>query len=325
MTTNAITRLGSDQGVGRFDDVRQLLSDVAKPTPLVRLNKTDTGLETYVKLEWMSPFGSVKDRTARYIFEGLEQREGLAGKKIIEASSGNTAMALAALGAIEDIPVTITVPDGVPDENKIALRMLGAEVWETPDDVCPIDHPKDGAIALARSLLASDERYVLGNQYENEDNIRAHYETTGPEIWSQTEGRVRWFVAALGTTGTVTGVGRYLKEQDDSIRIIGVEPQPGHRIPGMKSFQEARVPGIADFSVVDEVITVDDEAAYETTKQLWRREALMVGPSTGAVVAALSQLETSSQDVAVAISADSGLRYTSFFEDVLGREGVPVV
>jgi cysteine synthase len=215
----------------------------------------------------------------------------------------------------------------VPEEKKVILRMLGAEVWETPDDLCPVDHPKDGAIALARSLAASEggARYVATEQYENEDNVRAHYETTGPEIWRQTEGRVRLFVAGYGTTGTLTGVGRFLKEQDPSIRIVGVEPEPGHKLPGLKSFQEAKVPVLLDRSVIDESIVVSDEDAYRVTKEIWRREALMAGPSTGAVVHAASQLDIEPGDVVVAISADSGMKYTSYFEEILGDEGKPTI
>jgi cysteine synthase len=203
--------------------------------------------------------------------------------------------------------------------------MLGAEVWETPDDLCPVDHPKDGAIALARSLAASEggSRFAMANQYENLDNVRAHYETTGPEIWRQTDGKVRYFVAGLGTTGTVTGVGRFLKERDPSIQIIAIEPQRGHRLPGLKSFQEAKEPGILDWDIIDEVIQVDDEPAYEIAKQLHRQEGLIVGPSTGAVVHAVGQLPASAKGVAVGISPDSGVKYTSYFADLLGDDGLP--
>lgn len=327
MTTTTIDSRTTDRNLARFSDVRDLLPDVSAPTPLVRLNNVGQARRSqlYLKLEWLSPFGSIKDRTARYIVRGLAERGELDRRHVVEASSGNTAIALAAIGALEGFGVTVTIPDVVPEEKKVILRMLGAEVWETPDDLCPVDHPKDGAIALARSLVASDPRYVLGNQYESADNVRAHYETTGPEIWRQTEGEVNWFVAGLGTTGTVMGVGRFLKEQDASIKVIGVEPQPGHRLPGMKSFAEAKEPGIADWSVVDEIVKVDDEPAYHLTKELWRREALMVGPSTGAVVAALDQLDIDPSDVVVGISADSGLKYTSYFDELIEQEGRPQI
>jgi cysteine synthase len=165
----------------------------------------------------------------------------------------------------------------------------------------------------------------MANQYENQDNVRAHYETTGPEIWSQTEGRLQYFVAGLGTTGTITGVGHYLKEQNPSIRIIAVEPQRNHRLPGLKSFQEAKEPGILDWDIIDEVIRVDDGPAYEITKQLHRREGLIVGPSTGAVVHAISQLPESATGVVVGISPDSGVKYTSYFAELLGDEGLPQI
>lgn len=330
MTT--ITRsanLDSDRDLRRYGDVRGLLPDVTNPSPIVRLNHVQPGqrAETYLKLEWLNPFGSVKDRTAAYLLAGLSERGELEGREIVEASSGNTAIALAALAALAGTRLTATIPDGVPEEKKIILRMLGAEVWETPDDLCPVDHPRDGAIALARSLAASErgQRFVATDQYENEDNIRAHYETTGPEIWAQTEGRVKYFIAGYGTTGTLVGVGRYLKERNPDVRIVGVEPEPGHRLPGLRSFREAKVPGLLDTSVIDHSFIVSDDDAYRVTKELWRREALMVGPSTGAVVHAAAQLETHADDVIVAISADSGMKYTSYFEEILGDEGTPTI
>jgi len=321
--------LGTDPDVRRFDDIRDLLPNVNNPTPLVRLNRvtTNAALEPYLKLEWLNPFGSVKDRAAAYLLAGMIERGDLDGRDIVEASSGNTAIALAALTTLIGKHLTVTIPDGVPEEKKVMLRMLGAEVWETPDDLCPIDHPKDGAIALARSLAAVDggNRLAMANQYENEDNVRAHYETTGPEIWRQTEGKVDYFVAGLGTTGTITGTGRYLKEQNSSIQVIAIEPQRGHRIPGLKSFQEAKEPGILDWDGIDHVIRVDDEPAYAATKRLHREEGLIVGPSTGAVVHAMNQLPDSARGVAVGISPDSGSKYTSYFRDVLGDDGLPQI
>ena len=154
--------------------------------------------------------------------------------------------------------------------------------------------------------------------------MQAHYETTGPEIWRQTEGRVKAFVAGYGTTGTISGVGRYLKERDPNIRIVAVEPEPGHRLPGLKSMKEAKTPGILDSSVIDRVVVVDDDSAYRTTKEIWRNEGLMVGPTTGAVVEAMTRMESAEGEVVVGISADSGVRYTSYFAEILGNEGRPV-
>lgn len=327
MTTIADPGLGTDRKVRRYDDVRHLLPDIDEPTPLVRARRVMPEVELFLKLEWLNPFGSIKDRAAARMLDDLERTGALEGKELVEASSGNTAIALAALAALSGRRLTVTIPDGVPEEKKVLLRMLGAEVWPTPDDMCPVDHPKDGAIALARSLAASEggNRYVLVNQYENESNVAAHYETTGPELWHQTGGQIRYFFAGFGTCGTVTGVGRYLKEQDPGIRVVAMEPVRGHRIPGLKSFAEAKEPGILDRSVIDEVVTVDDDTAYAMTKRLFREEGLMVGPSTGAIVAAVSALGDEIDGPVVAVSPDGGQKYTSYFAEILGDEGLPGV
>lgn len=326
MTVHSPPYLATDRDLRRYDDIRDLLPDVDNPTPLVRLSRTDVGrLDLYLKLEWLNPFGSIKDRAAAYMLDALADAGELDGKEIVEASSGNTAIALAALAALSGSRLTVTIPDGVPEEKKVLLRMLGAEVWETPDDLCPVDNPRDGAIALARSLAASEggSRYVMTNQYESRHNVRAHYETTGPEIWRQTDGRIRYFLAGFGTCGTITGVGRYLKERDPTIEVVAIEPQPGHRLPGLKSFAEAKEPGILDRSVVDHVIRVDDEPAYATTKRLFREEGLMVGPSTGAIVHAAARFGSDRPGVAVGVSPDGGHKYTSYFAELLGDEGLP--
>jgi cysteine synthase len=256
----------------------------------------------------------------------MEERGELNGKELIEPTSGNTGIALAALAALMGKRLTITVPDGIPNEKKLLMRMLGAEVWPTPDDLCPVDHPKDGAIALARSMVESDDgraRFAMPNQYENPDNVRAHYETTGPEIWKQTEGRVRYFFAGYGTCGTLSGVGRYLKEKNPEVQVVAVEPQKGHRLPGLKNLQESKTPSILDREVIDHVIRVDDEPAYAMTKRLFREEGLIVGPSTGAIVHAAIEFGVGKRGVAVGVSPDSGFKYTSYFADVLGDEGNP--
>jgi cysteine synthase len=323
-TIQKLRRLEANRRLRRFEDIRQLLPGVDNPTPLVRLNRVLSG-EVYLKLEWFNPFGSIKDRAASYLLAGLEDRGELSGRRLVEASSGNTAIALAALAGLDGVPITITIPEGVPEEKIVLLRMLGAEVWPTPDDLCPVDSPKDGAIALARSIAQSGggDKYAWPDQYSNPDNVLAHYETTGPEIWSQTEGKVRTFVAGFGTCGTITGVGRYLKEQDPSIRIIAMEPLPGHRLPGLKSFQEATPPSILDREVVDQVVQIDDQRAYAMTKRLFREEGLIVGPSTGGIVAAAEH--AIDDGLTVAISPDSGFKYASFFRSVLGEEGQPTI
>ncbi len=318
-------RLGSDPYRRRFEDVRDLIASRVNPTPLVRLNRVlPAGVRAYLKLEWMNPFGSVKDRTARFLLEGMRERGELTGKELVEATSGNTGIALAALAALEGIPVTVTIPSGVPPEKLALLRMLGATVMPTPDELCPIDNPRDGAIALARAIAESPAhrgRYAMPDQYANPDNVRAHYETTGPEIWEQTEGRVRTFVAGYGTCGTITGVGRFLKERDRGIRVVAVEPQQGHRLPGLKNLEEAKAPAILDRSVIDDVIRVDDEPAYAMTLRLFREEGLIVGPSTGAIAQAIAGLDGASAGLVVGISPDSGQKYASYFTDLLEQEG----
>jgi cysteine synthase len=323
-----LTALQSNPALRRFDDVRELIASPANPTPLVRLTRVlpDSAFQLYLKLEWFNPFGSIKDRTALYLLEGLRQRGELEGKRIVEPTSGNTGIALAALAALMGLRISVTVPDGIPEEKKVLLRMLGAEVWPTPDDLCPVNHPKDGAIALARAFVegeATRDQYVMPNQYDNPDNVRAHFETTGPEIWNQTEGRVRYLVAGFGTCGTLTGTAKFLKEQNPEIQVIAVEPQKGHRLPGLKNLSESKPPSILDRSLIDYVIRVDDGPAYAMTKRLFREEGLIVGPSTGAIAHATAEFGAERDGVAVAISPDSGFKYVSFFADILGDEGNP--
>jgi cysteine synthase A/cysteine synthase B len=318
--------LGASAARRRYTDVRELIASPANPTPLVRLNRVvPPGAEAFLKLEWMNPFGSIKDRTARYLLEGMRERGELDGRELVEATSGNTGIALAALAALEGIALTVTIPSGVPEEKLVLLRMLGATVMPTPDDLCPVDNPRDGAIALARAVAESPAhrgRYAMPNQYANPDNVRAHYETTGPEIWEQTEGRVRTFVAGYGTCGTITGVGKFLKERDASVRVVAVEPQRGHRLPGLKNLQEAKAPAILDPSVIDDVVRVDDGPAYAMATRLFREEGLIVGPSTGAIAHAIASLgaEGGGAGLTVGVSPDGGHQYASFYADYLGEE-----
>jgi len=322
--------LGASPDLRRFEDIRELIANREYPTPLVRARRVvpDGAFQLYVKLEWFNPFGSIKDRAALFMINDLLERGALDGKELVEPTSGNTGIALAALAALLGKKLTVTIPDGVPEEKKVLLRMLGATVWATPDNLCPVNHPKDGAIALAHSFVKGEAhagRYVMPNQYENLHNVRAHYETTGPEIWRQTEGRIRYFFAGYGTCGTITGTAMFLKEQNPAIRVIAIEPQKDHRIPGLKNLTESKPPGILNRDLIDEVVRVDDAPAYAMTKRLFREEGLIVGPSTGAIVHAAAEFGVTHEGLAVAISPDSGFKYASYFADILGDEGKPAI
>ena len=313
-----------------YNNIVDLIADKNNPTPMVKINKLTKGAkyDLFLKLEWYNPFGSIKDRTAKFLINGLKERGELAGKEIVEPSSGNTGIALAAIANTLGVKTTVTIPDAVPEEKQTVLRMLGATVFPTPDDLCPINHPKDGAIALAHSIVKSgsnEGRYVMPNQYENLDNVKAHYETTGPEIYEQTDGAVKYFFAGYGTCGTITGIGKYLKEKDKNIKIIAIEPQKGHRLPGLKNFKESKKPDILDSSVIDETITVMDDDAYKTAIDLMRKESLLVGPSTGAIVFAALQYMKGRDGVAVAISPDGAFKYVSFYYDYVKNDGRPQV
>ncbi len=320
--------MDTNQKLRRYDNVAELIGSQENPTPLVRVNRVNSNqnIELFLKLEWFNPFGSIKDRTAKFLLEGLKKAGRLDGKQLVEPSSGNTGIALVGLANLLGIKTTITIPDAVPLEKQTVLRILGAEVWPTPDSLCPINHPKDGAIALAHSFVNSartQDKYIMPNQYENPDNVKAHYETTGPEIWAQTEGKIDYFITGYGTCGTISGVGRFLKEQNPDIKVIGVFPQKNHRIPGMKNFEESKKPGILDEAVIDESITIADDPAYDMSIRLAREEGLIVGPSTGAIVQAALEYTKGKEGLAVVISPDNGFKYVSFFEDYVKHDGRP--
>jgi len=312
-----------------YESVAELIGSPDLPTPLVRVKQSVvTDGEFYLKLEWMNPFGSIKDRTAKFLLQGLHRRGLLEGKEIVEPTSGNTGIALVALANLLGIKCTITIPSGVPEEKITILRVLGANVLPTPDDLCPVTHPKDGAIALAKSFVAGKrtaESFVMPNQYENPDNVRAHYETTGPEIWKQTEGKVTHFFAGYGTCGTITGVAKYLKEKNPSVKVVAIEPERGHRLPGLKSFAESKKPAILDESLIDESLVVTDEDAYGTTFDLIRKDSLLVGPSTGAIVSAVSSYGLKEGDVAVAVSPDNIFKYGSYLSEMVAHQEAALI
>ncbi|MDP2643921.1 MAG: PLP-dependent cysteine synthase family protein [Desulfobacterales bacterium] len=310
-----------------YDSIADLIADIDNPTPMVRLNERinpSREIDMYLKLERFNPFGSIKDRIAKAMIEGARI---VKGQKLVEPSSGNTGVALTALANAMDIPVEIAVPERIPEEKKILLRLLGVSVlWEADDQLCPI-FPNEGARGLVNGILHGSEgsRYVNLNQYENDLNVMAHYRTTGPEIWKQTEGKVNYFFAGFGTCGTITGVGRYLKEQNPEIQIIGIEPaRADHNLPGMKRITGLRgdlVPTILDSSVIDHTLEIEDDDAYRTAIELARKTGILVGPTTGAILKGALNYTQNRSGCAVVISPDDAFKYTSLFSPYVADAG----
>ncbi len=276
-------------------------------TPLIRLAGA---VELYGKAEWANPSGSVKDRAAaRIIDEGERSGQLRHGKTILDATSGNTGIAYAMIGATRGYRVRLCIPANASAERKKLLQVYGAELVFTD----PMEGA-DGAVAEARRILAADpSRYFYADQYNNPANWRAHYDTTGPEIVAQTEGRVTHFVAGIGTSGTLVGTGRRLREHDRRVRLIAVQPDsPLHGVEGLKHLASASTPGIYDPSLVDEVITISTEEAQATARRMAREDGVLVGVSSGANVAAARRVASRiSVGVVVTILCDGGLRYLS--------------
>ncbi len=314
----------ADHQLRVYSDITQLIANPQNPTPLVRLNRInlDEGFSIYLKLERYNPFGSVKDRIAAEMLRALE----VGDKTIIEPSSGNTGIALAGVANAMGIPIEIAVPERIPEEKKILLRFLGVKVLEADDALCPL-FPTEGARGLVSGLTrspATKDSYISPNQYENELNVQAHYRTTGPEIWQQTQGKINYFFAGFGTCGTITGVGRYLKEQNPAIKIIGVEPSsPDHKLPGMKritGLDEEFIPKILERSLIDDTVEVSDENAYRTAVELARKDGIPVGPTTGAILYVALRYAKSNTGLAVVISPDDAFKYTTFYQETLNLE-----
>lgn len=280
-------------------------------TPLIELNNLNGNprVRLMAKLEGSNPGGSVKDRTAYYMLEkAIESGELFPGKTIIEPTSGNTGIALAMIGAAMGYRVELTMPECVSVERQRAIEAFGAVI-----DLTPGDKATDGAIIRAHQIVQENpDQYYMPNQFDNENNVLAHYETTGPEIFAQTNGEVDAFVAGLGTTGTLMGVSGYLKERKPSARIVGIEPELDHKIQGLKNMHESIVPRIFRKDALDDQLTISDEEAFETTRLLATREGLFVGMSSGAALAgALKVAREMNSGTLVVLLPDRGDRYLS--------------
>jgi len=287
----------------------QTIEAIVGNTPLVQLQRLpDAGSNRILaKLEGQNPAGSVKDRPALSMIHHAEARGDIRpGDVLIEATSGNTGIALAMAAAIRGYRLRLIMPENMSIERRQTMRAFGAEIILTP-----AAGSMEAAIDLARLMESRGEGRVL-NQFGNPDNPRAHYEGTGPEIWRDTAGSVTHFVSSMGTTGTIMGVSRFLKERNPAIRIIGVQPTEGASIPGIRRWPEAYLPAIYEPSRVDRIIDVSQTEAEETTRALGRQEGIFAGISSGGSVAAALRLSREVENaVIVVIVCDRGDRYLS--------------
>ncbi|MEM7382544.1 MAG: cysteine synthase CysM [Bacteroidota bacterium] len=285
------------------------LLDLVGNTPLVEsaVLNTNKNVRLFFKLEGHNPGGSVKDRAAlNMIRSGLERGDIEPGSKLIEATSGNTGIALAMIAGIYKLDIELVMPENSTRERVQTMRAYGAKVTLTSSDV-GIEGARDYAEAKV-----IDEGYQMLNQFANDDNWRAHYKSTGPEIWRDTQGEITHFVSSMGTTGTIMGTSTYLKEQDSQIRIVGVQPTENSRIPGIRKWPEAYLPKIFNPDKVDQILEVSEEEATEMARKLAKEEGIFAGMSSGgAAAAALRLADTLDSGTIVSIVCDRGDRYLS--------------
>lgn len=278
-------------------------------TPLVRLQRLpgNTSNTILAKLEGHNPAGSVKDRPAYYMIKNAAERGDIKpGDTLIEATSGNTGIALAMVAAMQGYKMRLLMPENMSEERRTVMRAYGAEIVSIP-----VSEGIEGARDRAAEMGKRGEGYVF-NQFGNPDNPLAHYETTGPEIWNDTQGKVTHFVSSMGTTGTIMGVSRYLKEQNPSVQVVGVQPAGESKIPGIRRWPQAYLPKIFEAKRVDQTINVEAEDAEDTMRRLATEEGIFGGPSSGgAVWSALQLSQTLENAVITVIICDRGDRYLS--------------
>ncbi|HVD98786.1 MAG TPA: cysteine synthase CysM [Cytophagaceae bacterium] len=285
------------------------LLDFVGNTPLVELNRLGVkkGVKLLAKLEGHNPGGSVKDRAAYGMIKGaLERGDIKPGMKLIEATSGNTGIALAMIARLFNLEIELVMPENSTRERVLTMEAFGAKVILTPADASI-----EGSIDYAHAKVAEGGYFML-NQFANPDNYMAHYHSTGPEIWKDTNGGITHFVSSMGTTGTIMGTSKFLKEKNNAVQIVGVQPTDGSKIPGIRRWPKEYLPKIFDPSRVDKIIDVSEEDARKMSNTLARTEGVFAGMSSGgAVTAALRLAETIEQGVIVCIICDRGDRYLS--------------
>lgn len=292
-------------------------------TPLHELTSYSTeNIKFYAKLEWYNPFGSVKDRAAYWMIKDAEKKGLLVKNKsiIIEPTSGNTGIALTGIASSMGYKVEIVIPEKVSEETKKILRNLGATLHETSDDLCPrVGAGTDQSIALATAIAKPrSDIYYMPNQYENDSNFLAHYESTGPEIWEQTNGKVTHFFTGCGTGGTITGTGTFLKEKKENLQVVAIQAQQNHLLQGLRNFEESSMPDLFKRreKVVDRWMTATNQDSFNTVKDLLNKEGLFVGPSSGSVMSSMLKFSKEiDKGVIVGIFADDGRKFKSLYKD----------
>jgi cysteine synthase/rhodanese-related sulfurtransferase len=316
----------NDDTLRVYDSILGLLPSPDNPTPLVRLNRVVQfeHTEVYAKLEWYNPFGAIKDRVAFNMLRDAEERGVIeASQGLVEPTSGNTGLGLAMLANAAGYSLTTPMSDQIPLEKRTMLRFFGADVVELEDDLCPAPGAPEGAIARATEIAQRPDVHML-DQYSNEANPDAHYKTTGPEVWRQTEGRVTHFVAGLGTCGTIAGSGRFLKEANPGVQVIGVHPNEGHDIPGVRSIRQLEQTRFFKPDEYDGLVEIHDQAAYELCLRLNREESITAGPSSGmALAGALQMIPDEPGNRVVVIFPDSAYKYASSMVKHLPELRVP--
>lgn len=292
-------------------------------TPLHELSSySSENIKFYAKLEWYNPFGSVKDRAAYWMIKDAEKKGSLVKDKsiIIEPTSGNTGIALAGIAASMGYKVEIVIPEKVSAETKRILRNLGATLHETSDDLCPrVGAGTDQSIALATAIAKPrSDIYYMPNQYENESNFLAHYESTGPEIWEQSNGQVTHFFTGCGTGGTITGTGTFLKEKNENLKVIAIQAQQNHLLQGLRNFEESSMPNLFKRreGIVDDWMTATNQDSFNAVKELLEKEGLFVGPSSGSVMSCMLKYSKKiDKGVVVGIFADDGRKFKSLYKE----------
>lgn len=292
-------------------------------TPLYELSSySNENIKFYAKLEWYNPFGSVKDRAAYWMVKDAEKKGLLVKNKsiIIEPTSGNTGIALTGIASSMGYKVEIVIPEKVSEETKKILRNLGASLHETSDDLCPrVGAGTDQSIALATAIAKPrSDIYYMPNQYENESNFLAHYESTGPEIWEQTNGKVTHFFTGCGTGGTITGTGTFLKEKNKNMKVIAIQAQQNHLLQGLRNFEESSMPNLFKRreTIVDQWMTATNQESFDAVKDLLKKEGLFVGPSSGSVMSSMLKFSKEvDKGVIVGIFADDGRKFKSLYKE----------